>query len=557
MEGKIKEGQRALNIIWNASNNYSLNPELKAYNRQGRADLYWNYIIGAVYKYYDYYLLNDFFDTLKYDRDYIFYQQIMFLAFESSIYNQEKKDRPALVNLRYNYAKRAVDNRPVTVYDEISNSYFSRVLGYEVKARDNINSLLDDLYFDLKLNIDEVIYKMQYILEEYFEPEYSKDFYFKRLRRFNILGRKATKIYTNFSKKRNILSFDGDSKNNDGKEGYKSSNWVKYKEKRASKERDFIERYFGISEMGEKKTKAIEKILCSSNHQACHLHFTRGEFKDSEDPMLRNKITSAQREKNKKHYKDNYISNKINILLLSQKIKNALSNQSFSIKSERGKLIADKIWRTYLKDYNIFIKKIEEEPADLSVDIMLDASASQLNRQEIIATEAYIIAESLTRCNIPVRVYSFCNMRDYTVINTFRDYNQVKSNDKIFNYYAAGFNRDGMAIRTSLYMMENTNYRHKILIVLSDGKPNDILAIPTEGLFYQREYSSTIAVKDTAKEVRKGLKQGVSILCVFTGKDKDIPSVKKIYGKNFVRIKTIEKFAETVGLLIEKELSNL
>ncbi len=188
---------------------------------------------------------------------------------------------------------------------------------------------------------------------------------------------------------------------------------------------------------------------------------------------------------------------------------------------------------------------------------MLDASASQLYRQELIAEEGYIIAESLTRCRIPVRIYSFCNMRNYTVMNLFRDYNEANSNDNVFNYCAAGFNRDGIALRTAIHMMEDSKYNHKILIILSDGKPNDMLGVSTEGLIpFQREYSDETGISDTANEVRKGWKKGISILCIFTGRDEDIPSVKKIYGQKFTRIMSLDKFAEMVGVLIEKELIN-
>ena len=46
--------KRAENIIWSCAGNYSFSPDFKAYDRDGIADLYWNCIIGAVRKHYDY-----------------------------------------------------------------------------------------------------------------------------------------------------------------------------------------------------------------------------------------------------------------------------------------------------------------------------------------------------------------------------------------------------------------------------------------------------------------------------------------------------------------------
>ena len=46
------EKRRARNLIWNAAGDYSFEPDFKAYDEEGRADLYWNSIIGAARKNY-------------------------------------------------------------------------------------------------------------------------------------------------------------------------------------------------------------------------------------------------------------------------------------------------------------------------------------------------------------------------------------------------------------------------------------------------------------------------------------------------------------------------
>jgi hypothetical protein len=549
---KASEKQRAWNIIWSVSGNYSITPDITAYDERGKVDLYWNYIIGSVYKYYDYNLLREFFDTLRYDRDYTFYQKILLLGLEGCIFEKDSKNRPVLAGLRFDYGKKAYEKREeAEVYDEIAAAYFSRVFGFDMKVRDNVSSLINELNFDINYNTEQVINKMKYIINKYFEAEYNSEFYIKKIKD-NMLLRFFGRKYPSSS----LMLKDTDK----GKTGTGkiASALFKFKEKSDSKEREYIKDYFGISTIAESKTKELEKILCDEAHESCHLHFTRGQFDENDDAIFRQKQTSEQRDKNKQHYMKNYIRNTNNITKLTQRIKNAMIvNYTYSMKTESGKLVTEKAWRTVLDDYKIFVKSIKDEIPDMSVDIMLDASASQLNRQEIIAEEGYIIAESLTRCNIPVRIYSFCNMRDYTVMNLFRDYDEKNNNDKIFNYYAAGFNRDGMALRTALHMMKDSKYSHKILIVLSDGRPNDMLGVTSKGIFpLQKEYSDETGVGDTANEVRKGCKQGVSILCIFTGRDDDIPSVKKIYGQKFTRILKLDKFAEMVGVLIEKELIN-
>ena len=65
---------------------------------------------------------------------------------------------------------------------------------------------------------------------------------------------------------------------------------------------------------------------------------------------------------------------------------------------------------------------LKEAEADFSVDLMLDASASRLESQEIIAAQGYVIARSLQLNRIPVQVFSFLSVRGYTVMQRFVDY---------------------------------------------------------------------------------------------------------------------------------------
>jgi nitric oxide reductase activation protein len=170
----------------------------------------------------------------------------------------------------------------------------------------------------------------------------------------------------------------------------------------------------------------------------------------------------------------------------------------------------------------------------LSVDILLDASGSQYDRQKHVASQAYIIAESLTRCHIPVKVYSFRSEKEYTIINLFRDYNETDKNDKIFEYTASGSNRDGLAVRTALYMMKNSACEHKILIILSDGVPNDTEGIATEKSSHLKyDYIADAGIDDVAFEVRKGWHESIPVLCVFTGVEADLFAAKKILRAQF------------------------
>ena len=186
----------------------------------------------------------------------------------------------------------------------------------------------------------------------------------------------------------------------------------------------------------------------------------------------------------------------------------------------------------------------------MSVDILLDASHSQVTRAHKISSQAYIISEALSRCRIPCRVMSFCSMSGFTVLRLFNDYSSGSDNSSIFNYFAEGCNRDGLAIRAAGDLISQTSYEHKMLIVLSDVKPLDIAKIRKDEHDIGITYDGIRAVTDAAYEVRRLRADGVSVICIFTGEDVDLPSAKTVYGQDFVRIRDFSLFADTVGKLI-------
>ena len=447
-------------------------------------------------------------------------------------------------------------------------------MGKPPQITGNALNILNDLEFG-DASTEEIIIKMNLIIKTYFRfnyGQYEVNSESNKKRRVQEQIRYGKEEYISNSDMETLKELYLDSAETSREVYYeelkgkikKPVHKVKIENKDDS-ERQFIRKYFGTSVISEQKTQLIERSLCVGNHKNTHLHFTRGEFDDEfgndSNALYYNKALNEQREINLDHFNSNYIKYKNSILKLTNKIRNTMLAyfESFTGKSEAGRLNATKIWRnTYLNDNRVFTKVYNNDIGNISVDILLDASASQHERQETIAAEGYIIAESFTQCQIPVRVYSFSSLRNYTVLNLYRDYEETDRNNEIFNYKTTGCNRDGLAIRTTLYMMESSNYFNKILIVLSDCKPNDTQCIPDTGIKQeQTKYAGATGIIDTAFEVKKGINNGNSILCVFTGEDEDIPTAKKIYGHNFARIYYPERFAEIVGVLMQNQLKNL
>ena len=256
---------------------------------------------------------------------------------------------------------------------------------------------------------------------------------------------------------------------------------------------------------------------------------------------------------------DGLTAHRLAIIRLTEKVRNCIlvHLDDSMLKSRAGMLDARAVWRAvYLNDGRIFQRHERTTDTELSVDLLLDGSASQLQRQESVATQAYILAESLTRCGVHVRVYSFCTVGTCTVLRIYRDYDEPEKNEAVFEYAAAGFNRDGLALRAANYMLSDTPYEHRLLITLSDCSPNDVNKLATEE-GRRREYQGEAGVADSAAEVERLRRQGVSVMCVFTGEEADLPNARRIYGRELVRIRHISQFADAVGKVIVELIGSM
>ena len=113
----------------------------------------------------------------------------------------------------------------------------------------------------------------------------------------------------------------------------------------------------------------------------------------------------AQAARNREYYRKHRLLYQRSILRLAEQIRNSLlvHSQPLPVLSKGGIFNPAYVWRaTELSDPRVFMDVIREEQADFSVDLLLDASASRIEVQELIAAQAYIIAAALRICGIPL-----------------------------------------------------------------------------------------------------------------------------------------------------------
>ena len=319
----------------------------------------------------------------------------------------------------------------------------------------------------------------------------------------------------------------------------------------------YVELNYGKSYLSEAEEKKINYQMCRGIHSDCSLYFTEGILKNPVKSNYQYEYAKRLRNKNIWLYHDKHRIVKHNITVLTETLRKSLvlRSETQTVLSDRGMIVPSRLWRIgRTNDAKLFQQELKGEISDFVVDVLIDASGSQMKRQGDVALQAYIISEALSNVDIPHRVMSFCTFWDYTIMHRFRRYDDPRSeNDNIFNYVTSSNNRDGLAIRTAGYDLLQREEEKKIMIILSDGRPYDVI-INRPNAKNPEPYQGKAAIADTATEVRRLRNLDVSVLGVFAGEEKDLATEKKIFGKDFAYIRDIANFSKIVGRYLTKQL---
>lgn len=319
----------------------------------------------------------------------------------------------------------------------------------------------------------------------------------------------------------------------------------------------YVELNYGKSYLSEAEEKKINYQMCRGIHSDCSLYFTEGILKNPVKSNYQYEYAKRLRNKNIWLYHDKHRIVKHNITVLTETLRKSLvlRSETQTVLSDRGMIVPSRLWRIgRTNNAKLFQQELKGEISDFVVDVLIDASGSQMKRQGDVALQAYIISEALSNVDIPHRVMSFCTFWDYTIMHRFRRYDDPRSeNDNIFNYITSSNNRDGLAIRTAGYDLLQREEEKKIMIILSDGRPYDVI-INRPNAKNPEPYQGKAAIADTATEVRRLRNLDVSVLGVFAGEEKDLATEKKIFGKDFAYIRDIANFSKIVGRYLTKQL---
>lgn len=548
---------RIKNIIWDGSMDYETEPFISGEDLSGNPDFYINLILGLSAKYFGSDKLEKLFSNWTYN----FYRNKfdMFAIFilEDFIYKREVRSRKVLKSLRKNYAQKFLEDK----YDlQRKNLALKENLFFHMQIK-KVNGILgrtyklspkkEKIYKNLKLaddtdenNLEERILNIFRENLSYRENELLK---FTPLQNFSLFDSMSIVKLERSTSPSAFGDFKNKSKNIFSNFLYSLSL------KRRKEKKKYLEDNFGKSIFSEDEMKLIEEKYLTDAHKKSKLHYTRGiDFKDVSEENIEE---AYNRHLLKFKENRNFYNNEIKSL--SKKIRLALSSHAGSdeVITNSGKLISKLAYKSMISDnVNIFSKKVLTLNSFLKVDLILDASASLMDLESDIAIEAYIVSKSLENNEILNRVISYQTVGDYTVITILKDYEEKSEFEKIFRYRASGWNRDGLFYRAYKELLEKENKNH-LLISLTDAYPRDIKALTTKNFFAPKKYAEKESLTDTKKELDKLRKIGIHTSAILNS-DK-IENAKFLFGRNYIKIKSVKEIANVAGRFIQREIANI
>lgn len=570
--------RRALNMVWTAAGEYGFEPVFLAFTQDSLPDFYLNSIVGYVHKWYDQDIMNDLFDTIENSLLKETLDGLLWIGLENCAFLKEVRERPVLFEMRRACAEQFFEQQLTKSRQQwmaqnslvyaLQSARWRTVLGKEPGL---VNPWERKLFGELSFSGDwdarQVADHAIDVFHRYFRLGGS-GLSLSLLTKFRArAGRFMKKTLPHRVIRSEDLTFARDTSGNGVITARKTRSGGLISAAQEERDRLYIESCFGLPLFGRDENARIEEAFCTGHHAGCHLYFALGQYsvQETKDSLARRTILDAQiqADRNRSHYQDKLHFYQNSIARLAEQLRNALLSypQPSRVLSRTGTLAPAELWRAlYLNDERIFTDTFQEEQPDFSVDLMLDASASRLQNQEAIASQAYVIARSLRLCHIPVQIFSFLSLRGHTVMRLHCGYTDKDEDGNIFDYFAAGWNRDGLALRAARRLMEASPAKKRLLIVLTDASPNDDRRMPPDGKDghrLSRNYSEEAGIEDTAAEVRALLQSGIHVMAVLNGEDGSAHAVRKIYGDDFVRIENIRSLSDAVGTLLQKQIEKM
>lgn len=256
----------------------------------------------------------------------------------------------------------------------------------------------------------------------------------------------------------------------------------------------------------------------------------------------------------KKSYLEKYVLIKPHVTLNVEPIKlpKRLIKTMKKIQNELDLIHLDRIKRNYLPygdDINIntwidyksdknqsnhsqkFFESYEKYTRNMSTLILADVSLSteagitqEIRVIDMIKDSLMVFAESLYKLKDQFSIYTFSSVKNtkvnFHVIKNFKENYNDLIRGRIEAIKPGYYTRMGAAVRESSKILNQQQSQNKLLLILSDGKPNDV-----------DRYDGRYGIEDTKKAIEEAKKKGIIPFCITIDTDaKDY--LPYLFGKN-------------------------
>ena len=193
-----------------------------------------------------------------------------------------------------------------------------------------------------------------------------------------------------------------------------------------------------------------------------------------------------------------------------------------------------------------FFETFEKKTRDMSTLILADVSlsteagiTSEIRVIDMIKDGLMVFSEALERLQDRFAIYAFSSLKNTNVrFHIIKNFKEKYSNlilGRIYSIKPGYYTRLCASIRESTKILNNQKSANKLLLIISDGKPNDV-----------DRYDGRYGIEDTKKAIMEAKKKGITPFCVTIDLEaKDY--LTHLFGKNgFTVIRDTKKLPKVL-----------
>jgi nitric oxide reductase NorD protein len=193
-----------------------------------------------------------------------------------------------------------------------------------------------------------------------------------------------------------------------------------------------------------------------------------------------------------------------------------------------------------------FYESFENKTRDISTLILADVSLStesgitqEIRVIDMIKDALMVFSQALNRLQDKFAIYTFSSLKNtkvnFEIIKNFNELYTDNTRGRINAIKPGYYTRLGAAIRESTKILAKQKTQNKLLLIISDGKPNDV-----------DKYDGRYGIEDTKKAILEAKKLGITPFCITI----DLESkeyLPYLFGKNgYVLVKESKKLPQIV-----------